>query len=160
VPSRSMLALFPAIGIPLCQDPYVEEYLGHATPGRWSGTARQDDCVPALLCFYHNSVMSAVSVAGEFPSAYTIVAAAVPRVRGKRWTASTVLFAPANSWRASHPSKRNSRKKSVGSTKTCRASPKPAWRPRSHHPAAVSGKVACGDVMPDLVPFGRRQYAP
>ena len=22
------------------------------------------------------------------------------------------------------------------------------------------GKVACGDVMPDLVPFGRRQYAP
>jgi hypothetical protein len=22
-----MLALFPAIGIPLCQDPYVEEYL-------------------------------------------------------------------------------------------------------------------------------------
>ena len=72
-----MLALFTAIGIPLCRDPYVEEYLGHATPGRWSGTARQDDCVPTLLCFNHNRVMPAVSVAGEFTSTYTIVAAAV-----------------------------------------------------------------------------------
>jgi len=92
-----------------------------------------------LLCFNHKSVMPAVSVAGEFTSTYTIVAAAVPGVRGKRCTASASIFAPAL-LRTSHPSKRNSRKKSVGSTKTCRASPKPAWRPRSHHPAAVSGK--------------------
>ena len=40
----------------------------------------------------------------------------------------------------SHPSRRKSRKKSVGSTKTCRASPKPASRPSSHQSAAVSGK--------------------
>ena len=40
----------------------------------------------------------------------------------------------------SHPSKRNNRKKSVGSTETSRASPKPASRPSSHHTAAVSGK--------------------
>lgn len=40
----------------------------------------------------------------------------------------------------SHPSKRNNRKKSLGSTKTSRALPKPASRPSSRHTAAVSGK--------------------
>jgi hypothetical protein len=151
-----MLALFPAIGIPLCQDPYVEEYLGHATPGRWSGTARQDDCVPALLCFYHNSVMSAVSVAGEFPSAYTIVAAAVPRVRGKRWTASRPreLLASVSPVEAEQPEEVGGIDEDLPSVTEA------SLAVEITASGCGLGKVACGDVMPDLVPFGRRQYAP
>src|SRR3954454_15085811 len=66
---------------------------------------------------------------------------------------------PRQLLRTGYASKRNSWKKSVGSTKTCRASRKPASRPSSDHTAAVSG-VAGGDVMPNLGPLGWRQYRP
>ena len=56
--------------------------------------------------------------------------------------------------RASHASKRKSRKKSVGSTKDCRTSPKPASRPSRHQPSAVSGKSQVATWFQNLVPFG------
>ena len=61
-------------------------------------------------------------------------------VQSRRCAASASTFASAALLRTPHPSKRNNLKKSVGSAKTCRASPKPASRPSSHHTAAVSGK--------------------
>ena len=158
MPSRSMLALFPAIGIPLCRDPCVEEYLRHASPGLWQGTAVK--VMPMLLRANHNSVTPAVSVAGEFTSTYTIVAAAVPRVRGKRGTAGAAIFAPTRALARVSPVEAEQPEEVGGIDKDLPSVTEASLVAEITPSGCGLGKVACGDVMPDLVPFGRRQYAP
>jgi hypothetical protein len=116
--------------------------------------------MPMLLCFNHKSVMPAVSVAGEFTSTYTIVAAAVPGVRGKRCTASASIFAPTRAL-ANVSSVEAEQPEEVGGIDEDLPSLTEASLAAEITPSGCGlGKVAGGDVMPDLVPFGRRQYAP
>ena len=116
--------------------------------------------MPMLLCFNHNSVMPAVSVAGEFTSTYTIVAAAVPGARGKRCTASASIFAPTRALANVSPVEAE-QPEEVGGVDEDLPSLTEASLAAEITPSGCGlGKVAGGDVMPDLVPFGRRQYAP
>ena len=116
--------------------------------------------MPMLLRSNHNSVMPAVSGAGEFTSTYTIVAAAVPRVRGKRCTASAAICAPLRALASVSPVEAE-QPEEVGGIDEDLPSVTEASLAAELTPSGCGlGEVACGDVMPDLVPFGRRQYAP
>jgi hypothetical protein len=113
-----------------------------------------------LLRANHNSVMPAVSGAGEFTSTYTIVAAAVPRVRGKRCTASAAFFAPTRALASVSPVEAE-QPEEVGRIDEDLPSVTEASLTTEITPSGCGlGKVACGDVTPDLAPFGWRQYAP
>jgi hypothetical protein len=113
-----------------------------------------------FLCFNHNSVMPAVSVAGEFTSTYTIVAAAVPGARGKRCTASASIFAPTRALANVSPVEAEQSEEVGGVDEDLPSLTEASLAAEITPSRRGLGKVAGGDVMPDLVPFGRRQYAP
>lgn len=116
--------------------------------------------MPMLLRSNHNSVMPAVSVAGEFTSTYTIVAAPVPPVRGKRCTASAATFAPTRALASVSPVEAEQLEEVGGIDEDLPSVTEASLAAEITPSGCGLGEVACGDVMPDLVPFGRHQYAP